>query len=231
MIIREKNLREKTHKYDTDDLIDKVNQSLLTDKSKSILVNLIDDISVQYSELYHQLSRQSLAVDIYRTYADLNNKFALFIFNCVSSETIDNSVVNHQVNSQIGLLHTLCEKVCNVVQPDIYEKIKETANQAEILFNKFKNECNAIIVNNRSIYYNDTNIDDFLKPKSYKYAVDLSDDEDEDEEKELDNDPDFDLGEVDLDDTQTDDNVRMVSLKQNGLKIRPKKRTYRFRYM
>ena len=224
MVIREKHLKEKTHKYGTQDLMDKVEQSLLTDESKSILIDLIANMSIHYGELYHHLSRQSLAVDIYRTYSELNNKFALFIFGCVSSEAIDNAYVNHQINNQIGLLHTLCEKVCNVVKPEVFERIKDVAETAETYLEKFKNECNAIIVNNRNIY-SDTNTDDFLKPRSYKYMVDLNKDTDE---EELDNDPDFDIGEAD---TDGENNVRMISLKQNGLKIRPQRRRYRFKYL
>lgn len=210
-------IREKNYKYTTEDLIEKVNESLLNDKSKDLLINFIDSTAVYYTDIYHQLSRQALAIDIFKQYKDINKDFAQFIFDCLSSETIDNSSVNRLVDRQLGLLHQLLDKVLVVVITPIYNNISNDIDKISNICNNFKESCNGLILNNRDIY-GVTNIDNYTKPKHYKMSIS----EDEPEDKETKNVDDFQS--VDLLGKSKDPNVKLVSLKSLGLKVKPNRR-------
>jgi len=211
-------IREKTIKYSTDDLIDKVELSLLSDESKSILIKLIEDISIQYEELYHQLSRQALTVNIYRQLKEIDNSFAQLVFNCLSSENTELFYTNKLIDKQINLLNSFKWNIQNVISDNVFEYIESVIDKCNQIYKLFSENCIGIVSNNQNIYDNNDSIDsliNYTQPKSFKYFIN----------SELENNEEID--EVPLEDNQLtlsnneDTNVRLVSLKKSGLKIKP----------
>jgi hypothetical protein len=207
-------IREKTYIYSSDDLIDKVNSSLLSDEAKQTLIKFIDDIAVYHCEIYHQLTRQALTANIYKMYDDVNKGFAQLVFDCLSSESIQPFVIEQKVNGQLGKLRQLLYAVSPVITQKVEENIENSIKSIETICDTFKNSCNGIAANNQDIYGN-TDITDFTTVKSYKFMFD-SDSDEEDKDTEPTN---TSL----LNNNDSDNNLKLISLKQLGLKIRPVK--------
>lgn len=208
-------VREHTHKYTTTDLIDKINDSLLNDESKTILTKFVEKASIQYSELFHQLSRQSLAIDIYKMLKDANNNFAQFVFDCLSSDNVDLEYISRQSKRNINQLELFAKSVSPVVKRSVYEIIEGAIDNLKTIYNTFEESSMGIVTNNQDIYYNGaTNIEDYLTPRSYKFIVnanDIEDDEDNETEETT-------FGSIGLKD---EPDVKLISLKKSGLKIKP----------
>lgn len=207
-------VREHTRKYTTGDLIDKINSSLLNDESKSILIKFVDKASVQYSELYHQLSRQSLAVELYKMLRDADNNFAQFVFDCLSSDNIDLDYVSRQTKRNINQLELFAKSVEPVVKLSVFDSIKRAIETLKTIYSKFEESSMGIVSNNQDIYYDGiTNIEDYITPKSYKFIINANDIDEEDTETD-----ETTFGSIGLKD---EPDVKLISLKKSGLKIKP----------
>ena len=63
--------------YETEDLLDLVlNCKNLKSPTKKVVYNFVSDISIQLSELYHQLNRKPLGLEVYKQLSEINNNFA-----------------------------------------------------------------------------------------------------------------------------------------------------------
>lgn len=207
-------VREHTRKYTTGDLIDKINSSLLNDESKSILIKFVDKASVQYSELYHQLSRQSLAVELYKMLRDADNNFAQFVFDCLSSDNIDLDYVSRQTKRNINQLELFAKSVEPVVKLSVFDSIKRAIETLKTIYSKFEESSMGIVSNNQDIYYDGiTNIEDYITPKSYKFIINANDIDEENTETD-----ETTFGSIGLKD---EPDVKLISLKKSGLKIKP----------
>ena len=207
-------LGEKTKYYSTQDLLDMVDGSLLNEEVKQILKDYISEISIQYSEIYHQLSKQSLTIDVYRKYRDVRDSFAELILNCLSSESINKEYISKQIAHQESLIDLLLRDLESILTAKIYDILKNVAEKCSSLSTDFYSKCNGLVVNNQDIY-DDIDLNDYIVPKSYKFAL-----PDDTEEKEKDTNDDYDVYSDTINRINEPD-LKLISLKQLGLKIKP----------
>lgn len=212
-------LREKTKQYTTEDLIEVINNSLLTDEAKDFLIKYVEDIAIQLAEIYHQLSRKSLKIEIYQKYFDADNSFAKFIFDCLSSEAIDKPFIKRESEKTYNLLQSMMFDVKPAIPLSIYENIELAANEIKNITDNFNSKSNGIIVNNQSIFdeYDIDNEADDNSHKSKLYKFNVSDTNNEDKPKK----PETPFSDKVKRDKYPD--LKLVSLKKLGLKVIPKK--------
>lgn len=211
-------IREHKKYYNTNDLVDFVNSSLLNDEVKDILLDYIDDISLYEGEIYHQLTRQSLSIPIYNRYKEITNFFGNLIFNCISSESVDRAYIEKQIKIQSGLISQLLFTVEPVVAVSVYDRLKEVADIIDNVSNEFLSKCNGLVVNNQDIYDVNTDLNDYLQPKSYKtFKLNVNIDKNEEDVTESENDSIFDntWNRINKPD------IKIMSLKKSGLRVRP----------
>lgn len=211
-------IREHKKYYNTNDLVDFVNSSLLNDEVKDILLDYIDDISLYEGEIYHQLTRQSLSIPIYNRYKEITKFFANLIFNCISSESVDRAYIEKQIKTQSGLISQLLFTVEPVVTVSVYNRLKEVADIIDNVSNEFLSKCNGLVVNNQDIYDINTDLNDYLQPKSYKtFKLNVDTAKSDEDVTKSENDSIFDntWNRINKPD------IKIMSLKKSGLKVRP----------
>lgn len=192
---------EKTKHYVTQDLMDRINSSLLQDPAKKLLKWYVSEISLQTAELYHQFSRQCLSVNCYRLLWELNKFFAKVVFDFISSETVSIDSVKTKVQQFDNQAYSVIKSAEGQISISLFEHLECIYDKICEISDKFVAQCQGIVINNQNIYYDGvTDLDDYLTPKHYKLKIN---DEPEQKVKE-----------------KPEKKVQHLDLDQLGLKVR-----------
>lgn len=137
--------------YETADLIDLIkNSDVLKTPTKKLLIKYVDDVSVQLTELYHQLSRKPVGLHCYKDLELINNQFAELILFILQTDNVHKSELTTRTNRINGLINKLVNSLEYSVTINIFEQIQNCYYDIKELNDTFLSKCTPIIVNTRT---------------------------------------------------------------------------------
>lgn len=136
--------------YETEDLLDLVlNCKNLKSPTKKVVYNFVSDISIQLSELYHQLNRKPLGLEVYKQLSKINNNFADFILYLLETSNIHKSDITTRIKSFKNLIQNLVKNVEYYITTSMYNQLNDCFADIESICDNFISRSTPIIINTR----------------------------------------------------------------------------------
>ena len=138
--------------YETEDLLDLVlNCKNLKSPTKKVVYNFVSDISIQLSELYHQLNRKPLGLEVYKQLSEINNNFADFILYLLETSNIHKSDITTRIKSFKNLIQNLVKNVEYYITISMYNQLNDCFADIESICDNFISKSTPIIINTRDV--------------------------------------------------------------------------------
>ena len=138
--------------YETEDLLDLVlNCKNLKPPTKKVVYKFVSDISIQLSELYHQLNRKPLGLDVYKQLSEINNNFANFILYLLETSNIHKSDITTRIKRFKNLIQNLLRNVEYYITTSMYNQLNDCFTDIETICDNFISKSTPIIINTRDI--------------------------------------------------------------------------------
>lgn len=138
--------------YETEDLLDLVlNCKNLKSPTKKVVYNFVSDISIQLSELYHQLNRKPLGLEVYKQLSEINNNFADFILYLLETSNIHKSDITTRIKSFKNLIQNLVKNVEYYITMSMYNQLNDCFADIESICDNFISRSTPIIINTRDV--------------------------------------------------------------------------------
>ena len=138
--------------YETEDLLDLVlNCKNLKSPTKKVVYNFVSDISIQLSELYHQLNRKPLGLEVYKQLSEINNNFADFILYLLETSNIHKSDITTRIKSFKNLIQNLVKNVEHYITMSMYNQLNDCFADIESICDNFISRSTPIIINTRDV--------------------------------------------------------------------------------
>lgn len=138
--------------YETEDLLNLVlNCKNLKPPTKKVVYNFVSDISIQLSELYHQLNRKPLGLEVYKQLSEINNNFADFILYLLETSNIHKSDITTRIKSFKNLIQNLVKNVEYYITISMYNQLNDCFADIESICDNFISRSTPIIINTRDV--------------------------------------------------------------------------------
>ena len=136
--------------YETEDLLELVmNCNNLKAPTKKVVYNFVSEISIQLSELYHQLNRKPLGLEVYKQLSEINNNFADFILYLLETSNIHKSDITMRIKSFKNLIQNLVKNVEYYITISMYNQLNDCFVDIESICDNFISRSTPIIINTR----------------------------------------------------------------------------------
>lgn len=138
--------------YETEDLLELVmNCNNLKAPTKKVVYNFVSEISIQLSELYHQLNRKPLGLEVYKQLSEINNNFADFILYLLETSNIHKSDITMRIKSFKNLIQNLVKNVEYYITISMYNQLNDCCSDIESICDNFISRSTPIIINTRDV--------------------------------------------------------------------------------
>lgn len=173
-------LLEDIEHYTKQDLLNWVEDAEdLTDFTKSSLMDFIDRISINLTEITHQLNRQPLPIDIFQKNSNIQSEFVLLIKHFLEDTIYDKYIIDKNLDNYYSFIKSKVEEFQNIVSTASSKNLEKCITNIETIITNFKCNDNGLVAstdNNTSeptLYLNKDSVITAPKLTNYK-DIDLS---------------------------------------------------------
>ncbi len=139
-------LLEDIEHYTKQDLFDKVNECEdLTDFTKSSLMTFIDNVSINLTELTHQLNRQPLPIDIFQKNHKLQSEFVILIMHLLDDTIYDKYAIDKNLDNYYSFVKSNVEEFQKIISPIISKNLDKCMSNMESAITNFKCHDNGLV--------------------------------------------------------------------------------------
>lgn len=139
-------LLEDIEHYTKQDLFDKVNECEdLTDFTKSSLITFIDNVSINLTELTHQLNRQPLPIDIFQKNHKLQSEFVILIMHLLDDTIYDKYAIDKNLDNYYSFVKSNVEEFQKIISPIISKNLDKCMSDIESAMTNFKCHNNGLV--------------------------------------------------------------------------------------
>lgn len=132
-------LNEDIVAYNKDDIYDMVeNSTELSDFSKDLICDFVDNCSVQLSGIDHQMTRQPLTPELYKDAFDTKSEFVKLIKYLTETDIESRGQIDKALDNFFNLVKVLIDKVNPYVSISTQTMLEKHCNDLEVIISKFK---------------------------------------------------------------------------------------------